>query len=192
MNNLYKNIEPLIANEVYKQPRQRKTILERYYVIDERFNDKYVVVYVNRRTGEAIMGIRGTDPTKLRDIITDIRMGIGQDLEGMGRYKEIENAYHKFIKKYPHNSRVVGHSLGANIGEVIARKNPYKSQFSLFNKGASPLMKQEELENAFIRNYRIEKDPISFLGKKGLVLKPKEKGASALDRHSIEQFINRN
>ena len=74
MNNLYKNIEPLIANEVYKQPRQRKTILERYYVIDERFNDKYVVVYVNRRTGEAIMGIRGTDPTKLRDIITDIRM----------------------------------------------------------------------------------------------------------------------
>tara|TARA_R110000824_G_scaffold51503_4_gene143649 strand:+ start:312 stop:893 length:582 start_codon:yes stop_codon:yes gene_type:complete len=190
---MYLNIDAVIAKEVYKKPSKRSTILERVYVLDPAINTKYVVAYRNRETGLALLGIRGTDPSKPRDLITDLRMGIGQDLTKMKRFTDVEKEYYKFLNKYPHRNRIVGHSLGSNITQELARKDKYNigmTDYVLFNKAHTPYMRNE-LENEYIKAYRIEKDPVSILTTKGRTIKARRDDDTLLDRHGVEQFIGR-
>ena len=189
---MYLNIDALIAKEAYEKPSKRKTILERHFVLDPYINSKYVCVYVNRRNGLALLGIRGTDPSKPRDLFTDLYIGSGGSFDNMKRFNDVKKEYDIFLNKYPHNNRVVGHSLGGMIGEELGRrhKDNIETEYVLFNKGHTPYMNNESV-NRLIKSYRIEKDLVSGLSRRGKTLKSKNLEDKLLERHSIEQFVGR-
>lgn len=186
----FKNIEALANDEVYKKPSKRKTILERNWIIDEYLNKPRSVVYVNRNTGQSVMAIRGTGKS-LRDVVTDLRMGVGEDLENTSRFKEAERDYLEYADRYKKNRQVTGHSLGAAVGQDLFRKyKDMEDNYTLFNKPHTPFMKDEVVDKR-VQQYRIERDPVSIFSKTSKTLQPKNDEDDLLVRHGISQFSGR-
>ena len=186
----FKNVEALANDEVYKKPNKRKTILDRFWIIDEYLNKPRSVVYVNRNTGQSVLAIRGTGKS-LRDVVTDVRMGVGEDLTKMSRFKEAERDYLEYADRYKKNRQVTGHSLGAAVGQDIFRK--YKDDgdnYTLFNKPHTPFMKPEVVDRR-VQQYRIARDPVSMLSRTSQTLKSKSDADDYLLRHGIAQFSGR-
>ena len=185
----YKNIDALANEEVYKKTYKRKTILDRVWIIDEYLNNPRSVVYVNRRTGQSVMAIRGTG-SSARDVVTDIRMGLGKDLKDTSRFKEAEKSYLEYADKYKRNRTIAGHSLGSAIGQDISRKyRDAEDNFVLFNKPHTHFMSPEVVDSR-VQEYRIARDPVSMFSRRAVTLQAKDEEDNLARRHGIAQFIN--
>ena len=84
---------------------------------------------------EAVVAIRGTDPTSGKDLIDDVGIASGT-LKLTPRYRVAKKWVKSAIKKYgKKNVVVVGHSLGGALSKALGRSLGVRAK--TFNAGAS-------------------------------------------------------
>lgn len=97
-----------------------------YSVIDGSFSEYTewceckMAVWKNEESGRIILGIKGTSPKSLSDLLSDAALAIGAWAESaLGRTL---NKAVELIRRYNVNL-VTGHSLGGYMAEIIATRN---------------------------------------------------------------------
>ncbi len=74
-----------------------------------------VAIYRNKESGESVLGVKGTDVSNKRDILSDIRLGLGlskHDKQFKSRTKQIKE---HMKNEEPNSVTLTGHSLGASV-----------------------------------------------------------------------------
>ena len=165
-----------------------------------------VAVYRNKDTGESVLGVKGTDVKNRRDILSDIRLGLGlssHDKQFKSRTKQIKE---HMKKESPNSTILLGHSLGASIVTSAMAKSKsvrdnvkevhnFNTGFTKeFNKEISQGLKKEDKKilKDKMTHHHIENDVISTAltgrGTIGRVKKYKSEDASPLKKHSLENW----
>ena len=108
------------------------------YNLDSELSDENHVV-IERPDGSAILGYRGTDPTNINDLMSDVLILGGAykdatDLKGT-RFNKADQYYRDALTKY-NDVNVTGHSLGGSMAVAIG--SLYGAKTVVFNPGASP------------------------------------------------------
>lgn len=130
------------------------------YKKDTKLSNKNNTVFVNNTNKDIIFGVKGTNPTSLQDIGTDLYLAAGA-LDKTKRYKDSKNRYNESkatYKGYTHS--LMGHSLGASIISRMADKN---DKVLAFNEGVSPFQKTRSYGGNH-KHIRTEFDPVSVFG----------------------------
>ena len=165
-----------------------------------------VAVYRNKDTGESVLGVKGTDVKNRRDILSDIRLGLGlssHDKQFKSRTKQIKD---HMKNEDPNSTIIIGHSLGGSIVTSAMAKSKsvrdnvkevhnFNTGFTKeFNKEISKGLKKEDkkvLKDKLVHHH-IESDIISTAltgrGTIGRVKKYKSEDASPLAKHSLENW----
>jgi len=117
--------------------RTLDTYITGYTLDTELSNENHVVI--ERPDGSAILGYRGTDPTNLNDLMSDVLILGGAykdavDLQGT-RFNKADEYYRNATTKY-NDVDITGHSLGGSMG--IAIGSLYGAKTVVFNPGSSP------------------------------------------------------
>ena len=167
-----------------------------------------VAVYRNKESGESVLGVKGTDVKNRRDILSDIRLGLGlskHDKQFKSRTKQIKE--HMKNEK-PNSTILIGHSLGGsivtsamaksksvrdNVKEVHNFNTGYTKAFnSELSKGLSKNDKKV-LKDKLVHHH-VENDVISTAltgrGTIGRVMKHKSDDASPLAKHSLTNWTD--
>tara|TARA_R100000908_G_C3746466_1_gene141714 strand:- start:1194 stop:1877 length:684 start_codon:yes stop_codon:yes gene_type:complete len=165
-----------------------------------------VAVYRNKESGESVLGVKGTDVSNRRDILSDIRLGLGlskHDKQFKSRTKQIKE---HMKKEEPNSTILLGHSLGGsivtsamaksksvrdNVKEVHNFNSGYTKAFnSELSKGLSKDDKKVLKDK--LTQHHTEGDVISTAltgrGTIGRVKKIKSDDASPLAKHSLENW----
>ena len=165
-----------------------------------------VAVYRNKDTGESVLNVKGTDVKNKRDILSDIRLGLGlssHDKQFKSRTKQIKD---HMKNESPESVIVTGHSLGGSIvtsamaksksvRDNVKKVHNFNTGFTKeFNKEISQGLKKEDkkiLKDKLVHHH-IENDVISTAltgkGTVGRVKKYKSEDASPLAKHSLENW----
>lgn len=104
------------------------------YSYDSTLSNKNNATYFNPHTNKLLFNVKGTDPTSVRDIWTDVRLATGH-LKGSDRYKESRDlltrakSHHKGAE-----TTITGYSLGGAIAGYIGSK---ADKVYTYNKGAT-------------------------------------------------------
>ena len=155
-------------------------------------------MYHNKKTNKTIISYRGTDPTNLEDLHNDAHILRGTQAT-TDRYKRSEKLYDDVKKKYNSDITSVGHSLGGNISEHIARKKGGKA--SSFNTGrgadkayavasAKCLGSNKPSYCGSVNRHHIVGDALSALNK-GYGTGSSYKTAGLLGSHSLDNFTGK-
>lgn len=165
-----------------------------------------VAVYRNKDTGESVLNVKGTDVKNRRDILSDIRLGLGlssHDKQFKSRTKQIKE---HMKNEDPNSITLTGHSLGASIvtsamaksksvrDNVKSAHNFNSGYTKEFNKEISQGLKKEDKKilKDKMTHHHIENDVISTAltgrGTIGRVKKYKSEDASPLKKHSLENW----
>jgi hypothetical protein len=151
----------------YGNKQSRDKIKNEGYVYDSMLSNKNNQVWINKNDKKIIQTIKGTNPLSLRDIGTDIYLGLGK-LEQTNRYKESKNILNQAKQKYTgFNTTIAGHSLGASIGSRLANKN---DKFYGLNEGVAPFQKTRSYDGNH-QHIRTAGDAVSILGANSTHLK---------------------
>jgi hypothetical protein len=131
---------------------ERENVLNQYYpdkhwALDDLLSHDQAVVLKNKKTGEAVVSVRGTDVNskkrRLNDLIADVGIFFGID-KYSDRNKRIENIVDQAIQKYgKDNIRLTGHSLGGKLAQNAAEK--YNLPAYLYNVGSTPVMWKSQI-----------------------------------------------
>lgn len=133
-------------------------MLKKYgYVLDKDLTNREHLTAYNPFEKKLLFVPVGTQPTSVKDIVTDIHLAAG-NLKNTSRYKSDKAAFNMALNKYDEDMAVVaGHSLGGTIASGIARG---RDQLYTLNKGATIGSQTRKNEEAF----RIQGDVVSALG----------------------------
>ena len=167
-----------------------------------------VAVYRNKESGESVLGVKGTDVKNRRDILSDIRLGLGlskHDKQFKSRTKQIKE--HMKNEK-PNSTILIGHSLGGSIVTSAMAKsksvrNNVKSAEAFntgytkeFNKELSKGLTKDDkklLKNK-LTHHHTEGDVISTAltnrGTIGRVKKIKSDDVNPLKLHSLTNWTD--
>ena len=99
------------------------------YIIDRNLSTKDALV-VTKSTGEVEVVFRGTDPKSLRDLYTDVNIGLGSEA-GTQQFKDAETLVKDVFSKYGKIDHVSGFSLGGAKASKMGRL--YDIKATLFN-----------------------------------------------------------
>ena len=167
-----------------------------------------VAVYRNKESGESVLGVKGTDVSNRRDILSDIRLGLGlskHDKQFKSRTKQIKE---HMKKEDPESVILLGHSLGASVVTSAMAKsksvrNNVKSAEAFntgytkeFNKELSKGLTKDDKKvlKDKLMHHHVENDVISTAltgrGTIGRVKKYKSDDVNPLKLHSLENFTN--
>lgn len=174
-------INSFISSETYKSPNERTKSLFGYRLLEE-YNKPEYCVYKNDEIKHLIIGFRGTVPTRIKDIGSDILLGLG--LEGKSRrFAESLHVFDELKSRFP-NYKITstGHSLSGSIAEHIGMKRNIHSVS--FNAGAGLSSLLGKHNERGIR-YRTKYDPVSLLNKSRSI----EVSQKGLKPHSISNFV---
>ena len=89
-------------------------------------------LFENRETGERVLAIRGTEPTQVADILTDINVGLLGNPQFSDQYRDLKN-YIRDLRNDPNllqgrNFTISGHSLGGWFGAALSTETEFKDQ----------------------------------------------------------------
>ena len=144
------------------------------YKIDEELSDNESLVLLNDEQQEMTLSIMGTDPSRIKDIYSDLQIFGGMQF-GERFYGESEKL-EKMQQKYPkHTAITTGHSLGGHISYNLGLKNNIESHS--FNAGASILDSIKNVKTLFSCGDECSKhqlyttgiDPLSIFNLHGLI-----------------------
>ena len=168
------------------------------------FSDSYNTTFINHQRKEIVIAIRGTDPSKLGDLISD-GMILANTLERSPHYNHAKRrllALHSKFQPLGYSITLVGHSLGGSVAQLLGRRYP-EIRTITFNAGQGPSQFGESLKDKLlckvmrnkdacrnnISQYSTGLDPISVLG----VLNNRNVGArGGLDTHGVGNFTKKN
>lgn len=136
------------------------------YAHDKKTNFKAVVLRNDDTKEVAVFNI-GTDFKNRKDIMDDIKMGIGRPTRQM----EEANKYHKQIsnkyKDQGYKMNSIGHSEGGSESQYVGLGNPDTDVYTYNAYGIGRIFPQKNDSNSGsnIYNFRDPQDPVSKLGK---------------------------
>lgn len=142
-------------NDINKQ----KQIARQFgYDIDNEYSNKYHLVMVDKKNKDVIISFRGTNPTDIRDIKSDIEIARNRKekderfLEALDLFDKVKAEYSDF------KFQSIGHSLGAGLAIYLNEKRGVDAY--AFNPASSPFIREKKVgENVVI--YRNSDDIIS-------------------------------
>jgi uncharacterized protein YoxC len=187
------------ASEAYKAPRTQQ--YSGFVLDDDISTDKYAV-YVDEAAKVVVNAIRGTIPTDVKDLISDIAIVAGKEMYD----KQFKAAFAKWddvLNKYPMpdwKHRMAGHSLGGGITYflVMTQSRVPNDRVVAFNAGVGSSAKYknflEESRNggprtSNLHTYKILADPVSILAGLGKLNLTKPQSANPLANHSMSNFL---
>lgn len=153
--------------------------LEKFgYTVDKDLShERERVVAYNKDKGKLLFIENGTDPKNMKDLKTDVGLGIGKLAED----KRIANAKDALVKakekyKAVNGTVLVGHSLGGGITNTIAGGGD-----KVINYNPAYTVGQKARSN--VENYRTKGDIVSVFAPSSntKVLENNVKGASGVD-----------
>jgi hypothetical protein len=131
------------------------------YKYDSMLSTNNNKVFVNNNDKKLLFTVKGTNPLSLKDIGTDIYLGLNQ-LEKTNRFKESKNLLSQAKNKYNGYQTIVGgHSLGSSIGSKIFDKK--NDKFYGLDGYYQPFQRTRNY-NGNAMHYRSQIDPISLFG----------------------------
>jgi translation initiation factor IF-1 len=155
------------------------------FTIDKDLSGKRNQVFVNNKTGGVVVTTRGT--SGFQDLVTDAKISLGVNPKSLKRYKQADKVASQAREKYGQPITLLGHSLGGNISETIAKKG---DKVITYNKAATlqDIGKKRREGQIDIRH---EDDVISALSKtqkggKDITIKSTSKGI--LDAHGLNKL----
>jgi len=164
------------------------------FILDtELSNDKHSVFH-NSLTGETVISYKGTNPTHIDDLYTDLQIAqLFTNEDNTHRFKESEKVYEETKLKYGSVNAIASHSLGGTIALHVSNK--YNVDSYVFNPGIS-LEKVAHNDTTTSKQYifRTEMDPVSIGSKlidtrgNRTIITVKQK--NILDSHSIDNFYS--
>ena len=167
-----------------------------------------VAVY-RHKDGSSVLNVKGTDVTNRRDILSDIRLGLGlskHDKQFSSRKKQIKD---HLKKEDPNSVTLTGHSLGASIAISAMAKSKsirdntksahlYNTGMTMaFNKELQKDLKKDDKKElkSKLMHHHVKNDPISAaltIGTQvGKVKTTKQTAASphSLDNHHADKTL---
>lgn len=195
-----------LGEDCFDCPRFRKALRKRgladdYSVLKE-FSSPDHVAFFNRDTGNAILAFRGTNPSNVRDLGTDVAIATG--LQGITpRFADAGRVTKQLVDKFGRgNVHVTGHSLGGSQALHAAGRHGVEAH--AYNPGAG-LPKflfgglgvlaflQEKFGSKAKANkthiYTTGVDPISRMSVHHPNASVHFRKPSSLDVHSIQNFL---
>jgi hypothetical protein len=199
-----------MANESYK--RTDASLQLDGYSKDTSLSQINAVVYRSSDQKILVMAVRGTNPSNISDLATDVAVATGT-LKASKRYKDISNLFNKVYKKYgPYVGKslikikyvIAGHSLGSSLALQLLLDNPDKiDSIYLYNPGSSADTVKKGLQMKIgkalgigfykkvskkINIFRVAGDPISLTSRflNGTYTSVE---SSKLDRHGMANFL---
>lgn len=187
------------AKDIYKDSQQKQLGA---YTLDEEISlpSKYGV-YVDSKNKIVINALRGTKPTDIKDLLSDIAIATGKE-QNDPQFKTMFKKWQEVIDKYPLNEykhRMVGHSLGGGFIYHIAMTQPNypNDRITAFSPGVGASSKYrdflKECKNGSPRcsnlhTYKYEGDPVAFLAGLGRVNITKAKSANPIQNHTMDNY----
>ena len=166
-----------------------------------------VAVY-RHKDGSSVLNVKGTDVTNKRDILSDIRLGLGlskHDKQFSSRKKQIKD---HLKKEDPKSVTLTGHSLGGSIAtSAMAKSKSVRDNVrsaELFNTGYTKEFNKEinkglskddkKLLKNKLTHHHTEGDVISTAltnrGTIGRVKKIKSDDVNPLKKHSLSNWTD--
>ena len=166
-----------------------------------------VAVY-RHKDGSSVLNVKGTDVTNRRDILSDIRLGLGlssHDKQFSSRKKQIKD---HLKKEDPNSTILIGHSLGASVvTSAMAKSKSVRDNVKsveLFNTGYTKAFNSElskglskddkKLLKNKLTHHHVESDVISTAltgrGTIGRVKKIKSDDVNPLKKHSLTNWTD--
>ena len=165
-----------------------------------------VAHYRNNKTGENTIAIKGTDKKNIKDLISDVKLGLGLSSNDK-QFKKRRNDIKRILKENPNDEfTLTGHSLGASVGLSAMKNKGIRDRISnaqLYNTGYTPAFHKEikqgltkddlkEMKNK-ITHHHVIGDPISSFVLKERVgtlkkYNSENKITEPLKNHSLDNF----
>jgi hypothetical protein len=165
-----------------------------------------VAHYRNTKTGQNTIAVKGTDKTNIKDLISDVKLGLGLSSSDK-QFKKRRNDIKRILKENPNEEFILtGHSLGSSVGLFAMKNKGIRDRISnaqLYNTGYTPAFHKEmiqglskddlkEMKNK-ITHHHVIGDPVSsFLLKErvGTLKKynSENKITEPLKNHSLDNF----
>jgi hypothetical protein len=133
---------------------QEQKMAKRGFVRDNDLSSNDHQAYYNKKKDKLLFNVTGTH--NLYDVGTDFYLAAGH-IKDTNRFQEADKMLKKSKEKYhPSSVTVIGHSLGAGVGSLIASKN---DKVITLDKAATIGTRTRSNETAF----RTAGDPFSIL-----------------------------
>jgi len=128
--------------------------------IDNSIEGKWGVYVSEKKPDTAIMAFKGTAPTNISDLISDLFIALGET-DSSTRFQQALDAYNNVKNKYK-NISITGHSLAGTISQYIGRKTgvdtySFNGGWGLDKNLTSYLNKYKN-----IKIFKILSDPVSL------------------------------
>ena len=105
-----------------------------------------VAHYRNSKTGQNTIAIKGTDKTNIKDLISDVKLGLGLSSSDK-QFKKRKNDIKRILKENPDDEfTLTAHSLGASIGLSAMKNKGIRDRITnaeLYNTGYTPAFHKE-------------------------------------------------
>lgn len=211
MENEPKKIQPVDLTRLHYSVKSEKD--PEAYVREQLKGSDYELQKLNRGVahykrisdGSHHVSIKGTDPSKFKDLLSDARLAVG--LGGIDKqFKRRTNQVKEIYRNNPDGDKyIVGHSLGGSIGTHMMSKSKgiraATKQADFYNTGYSPafhnelrsgLSKDDKKEiKSKVTHHHILGDVVSssLLQKAIGKVKPyKIKSGDLLKKHAVSSF----
>jgi hypothetical protein len=167
-----------------------------------------IAIYKNKNDGSMVLNSKGTDIKNSKDIMSDIRLGLGlqkYDKQFQNRTKQIK----QFMKTQPSGSvTLTGHSLGAStVTHAMAKSKSVRDNVNkadVFNTGHTKLFNKSLSEGLSSDDQKVLKDKLvhhhvvgdvvsTGLVNRGTIGKVKKHKAdgSLTEKHSLNNFTKK-
>ncbi len=155
------------------------------YTLDKGLSGKRNQVYVNNKTGGVTVTTRGT--SGFQDLVTDAKISLGVNPKSLKRYKHADKVASQAREKYGQPITLLGHSLGGNISETIAKKG---DKVITYNKAATlqDIGKRRKEGQIDIRHKNDLISALSKTQKGGKDITIKSKSKNFLDAHNLDKL----
>lgn len=133
----------ILANSIYKPQTDGQDTPEGY-TKDRELSNRRSKVYEDTNNNVWLV-FRGTDPTNMNDIVSDVHIGAGMEEES-DRFRESEEHFLKVKEKYGDRKiYVTGHSLGGSLAHYVGLRHENAETYT-FNKGATPWSEKNRID----------------------------------------------
>jgi hypothetical protein len=173
------------------------------YTLDEEIslNGKYLV-YVDSQNKMVISAIRGTKPTDIKDLISDLAIVTGREMSD-DQFKAAFDKWKQVVERYPLNEykhRMTGHSLAGGIVYFLCmtQANFPNDRVCCFAPGVGSSSRYRDFLRdcqdgsarcSNLHTYKFMGDPVCLLAALGRVNITKAKSVNPIANHTMNNFL---
>jgi len=150
------------SRSAYKHTRQRPKRIDAYSYV-QGLSNRNTAVYVDPYSQSAVVAYRGTQPTRWKDLRSDLAIAVGRERSD----PQFQNALAHYNDRVApalngYNVTFTGHSLGGRTSDFVQRRAEYAPVRGVNYNIGSGLAQPFRRTPVNQINYMDRRDPISF------------------------------